>query len=80
MFDIAASFILFKKWSNSLAFQYANEDDLDNKIGFSYTSSISIYKGIRFNFSARQNQYKYPVDLTQNYSSLYLTGGLGFKF
>tara|TARA_Y100000589_G_C27182609_1_gene641412 strand:- start:127 stop:2382 length:2256 start_codon:yes stop_codon:yes gene_type:complete len=79
MFDLASSFVLFKKWSNSIGFQYANEDALDNKIGFSYTSSIPVYKKIQFKLTIRQNQYKDPVDLTQNFSALYLTAGLDFK-
>ena len=78
--DLASSFVLFKKWSNSLGVQYANENDLDNKFGFHYRTSIPVYKTIRFNLSARQNQYKDPVDLTQNYSSLFINGGINFKF
>ncbi|MDC0201915.1 hypothetical protein OAJ56_01590 [Flavobacteriales bacterium] len=80
MLDLASSFMLFKKWSNSIGVQYANEDDLDNKFGFYYSTSFPLYKTIRFNLSARQNQYKDPVDLTNNYSSLYINGGINFKF
>ena len=80
MLNFGSSFILFKKWSNSLGLQYANEDNLDNKFGFYYTTSVPLYKTIRFNLSARQNQYKDPIDLTKNYSSLYINFGLKFSY
>ena len=79
MLSFNGSFIVFKKWFNSIGFQYANEDDLENKFGFTYNSSIPIYKSIYFKISARQNQYRDPVDLTKNYSSLYINGGLTFN-
>ena len=79
MLSFNGSFIVFKKWFNSIGFQYANEDDLENKLGFTYNSSIPIYKSIYFKISARQNQYRDPVDLTKNYSSLYINGGLTFN-
>ena len=79
MLSFNGSFVVFKKWFNSIGFQYANEDDLENKLGFTYNSSIPIYKSIYFKISARQNQYRDPVDLTKNYSSLYINGGLTFN-
>jgi len=80
MLNFGSSFTLFNKWSNSLGLQYANEDNLDNKFGFYYTTSVPLYKTIRFNLSARQNQYRDPIDITKNYSSLYINFGLKFSY
>ena len=80
MLNFGSSFTLFNKWSNSLGLQYANEDNLDNKFGFYYTTSAPLYKTIRFNLSARQNQYRDPIDITKSYSSLYINFGLNFSY
>ena len=80
MLNFSSSFILFKKWSNSLGIQYANEDNLDNKLGFYYTTSIPIYKRCNLSVTARQNQFKDPLDNTNAFTDLFIHSGLMFNF
>ncbi len=80
MLNLGGSFVLFDTWYNSISLQYANEDNLDNKLGFYYNSKIPVYKNTQFTISARQNQYKDPIDITKSYSSLYINFGLNFSY
>jgi len=66
--------------TNSLGVQYANEDNLDNKLGFYYTTSIPVYKRCQLNLTARQNQFKDPLDNTNAFTDLFVHTGLVFNF
>ena len=78
--DFSGAFTLFKKWNNSLGVQFSNDNSIENKFGFYYRTTVPVYKNVNLSLSAKQNQFRDPLEPTIAYTDLYINGGLNFKF
>jgi hypothetical protein len=75
-FDLSGSYLLFDVWENSVGFNSAVEQNMNNRNGFYLSSSLALWGAVRLEVRAEQTTYTELGDSINNYNESILKATL----